>query len=203
MTKAKKKDIAGGLYFAFLMAAGLYVRYKLIQTALKPGYISKYYTLVDLAHSDTANTNGIYNVPDDQVIKNASEFALNFLDPLTEKLGYLVKHSWNSWYRTGELTHFLNTDPQEKGGYKYSDHETGFAVDLDSPGNVNNHEIVYTILKENYPFKQLILERGSWANPQWIHVSQIPGQNNGEILFYNGYSYTTVSRSALESLYGL
>lgn len=187
-----------------ILAAGILTKlyYKTAAKPLKEGYLSKYYTYDQLIHSNLANAHMIDNIPSAEVVEAAMYFAQNTLDPLTALLGYNLKQEGNSWFRTGELTNLIYTG--STGGYQYSDHEKGFAMDLDSPGNLNNHEIVYAILDSGIPFKQLILEKGSMEIPQWIHLSAEPGNNGSQILYLDASdNYIPIDRSDLETLYGI
>ncbi len=200
-----KDDKKAAIFAGVLLASSLLVRYLNSKAELPEGNISKYYTYYDVIHSSSADKAGIKNVPTPLQLKVAKAFALNYLDPLTDAIGHKIKMDWGSWFRTGELTHFLRTNPHVTGGYEYSDHETGFAADLDSPNNKLNHQIVYWILKLELPFKQLILEKGTKTEPHWVHLAIDPfnqSNNRGEILYYNGSSYSPVTRNSLKSLYG-
>jgi len=196
----RRENILAFSLLAAGLATRLFKRYGV--QPLQDGYLSKYYTYAQLIHSNLATAHMIENTPSPEVIEAAKYFAQNTLDPLTEMLGYTLKQPGNSWFRTGELTNLIYTG--SIGGYKKSDHEKGFAMDLDSPGNINNHEIIYTILNSKIPFKQLILEKGSLEVPQWIHLSVDPDNNTGQILYLNASDeYEAIDRSSLETLYGI
>jgi len=181
---------------AFL-GLGLYGLYSLIPK-FKGG---KYFTKDDLFGSGTANEFDINNRPPAHAIKTANLFIRDFLEPLINILGYVPYKKDNSWYRSDQLTYAIYYD--NPNGEKSSKHNEGGTMDMDSPGNVNNHEIAYTILKHDFPFNQLILEEGTIENPGWIHLSWLPGENKRQVGRIKNKVYSTLKEADLREIYGL
>ena len=170
MTDEQKAGILG----IGLLIAGLLIR----SLGSKEDFtIGEFYTVDQVGRSQTATANQIQNTPTQFHLAEARSFAVNVLDPLIKELGFVP--TVNSWYRTGELTNFLYTG--DKGGYKYSNHETAKTVDWDSPNDSRNHDIVQVILDTNTPFKELILEEGTMWDPGRIHLAWDPDNNKGDI----------------------
>lgn len=121
-------------------------------------------TLAECCRSQTAKRLGINNTPhDDNVIENLKAVAENVFQPCREYVGGPLYVS--SGYRSPELNVAI-------GGSKYSQHISGMALDLDADvfGGKTNAE-VFSFIKENCVFDQLIWEFGTDDNPDWIHVS--------------------------------
>ncbi len=155
----------------------------------------------DLFGSETADKYGINNKPSPKVIRIANKFVKEFLIPLTDLLGYVPYKSDNSWFRTDQLTFAIYHE--NPNGQKSSKHNEGGTMDLDSPGNTNNHEITYTILKHNLPFNQMILEEGTITRPGWIHLSWLPGENKRQVGRIKNKVYTTLKETDLRAIYHL
>lgn len=169
------------------IAAGVSVALFTIPLAAKflnPKFYSEYYTIRDVQNSPTANANQIYNVAPAKVRRNAQRFHNDFLVPLIAHIGF--RPNIGSWYRSQELNNFLYEIPPDEPD-KYSEHVEGYTADLDHP--TRNADIVRGIIELDLPFNQLILEKGTLTNPQWVHVSSKPSGNAREILFYNGSNY--------------
>ncbi len=163
-----------GIFGIGLLIAGLLIR----SLGSKEDFtIGEFYTVDQVGRSQTATANQIQNTPTQFHLAEARSFAVNVLDPLIKELGFVP--TVNSWYRTGELTNFLYTG--DKGGYRYSNHETAKTVDWDSPNDSRNHDIVQVILDTNTPFKELILEEGTMWDPGRIHLAWDPDNNKGDI----------------------
>ncbi len=148
-------------------------------------FTSRYYTLDDLTVSSTAESVGMweqFEKPPSYILKNANMIAREILDPLVEYLGYIP--GINSWYRIPELNDLV-------GGVPDSYHLDALALDLDASDPL---EIAQAVLELGLPFTELILEYGSPSNPSYIHLAYT-GENERELLFYNGSSYTPLSES--------
>lgn len=120
--------------------------------------MSKYFTIDELCHSDTANARGIDNTPTEEVKENLQALIDNVLDPLREAYGKPIYV--NSGYRCPALNKAV-------GGVSNSEHRTGNAADIDTNSYSENKKLFELAQKLNLPFRQLIDE----SNLSWVHIS--------------------------------
>jgi hypothetical protein len=125
--------------------------------------LSKYYTLGDLSTKPAASSyavkdqNGLTSA---QIVGNLKHLAVNVLDPIKEKYPDAII-----------TTGFRSSDPK-------SDHDKGFAVDIQFTGKSKNE--YYDIAKwieANTPYKQVLLEYAKKPDGRivtWIHVAASP-----------------------------
>ena len=132
--------------------------------------LSRNLTLKEATKSITAKRLGIENEPEAWEKKNLSVIAEEVFQKVRDH--FEVPIAVTSGYRCKELNEAI-------GGSKYSQHVQGRALDLDADvfGGVTNAEIFYYI-KECLDFDQLIWEFGDEAEPDWINVSYIRGDEN-------------------------
>lgn len=132
---------------------------------------SKYFSVKEFTHSDTAVKKGINNIPKaDYLVQNIQKSAEK-LDKLREYLGFPFIVS--SWFRCDELNKAV-------GGSLSSDHRNGFAIDL-----TTRKLDVITFAKSlaeaceklKIPYDQIIYEQ------TWVHISFAP-RNRGQKLTY-------------------
>ena len=125
--------------------------------------LSKNLSLEEVIKSTTAKRLGIDNTPDDWTTENLRQVALNVFQPLRDAFGCPIFVS--SGYRSADLNRAI-------GGSKRSQHVEGRALDLDADvfGRCTNAQI-FSWIKENVEFDQLIWEFGDESNPDWVHVS--------------------------------
>lgn len=128
----------------------------------------KYFTIEELCRSDKARQMGINNTPTDDIIDSLSDLVENVLDPAREMLGRPI--TVNSGYRCLELNKAV-------GGATTSQHVKGEAADL-TTGNREENKRLFEIIRDNFPFDQLIDEH----NFSWVHVSYRQGSNRKQIL---------------------
>lgn len=189
----KKGYVIGGLLALWLLL-----------NSNKTAALNKYFSLDDVTASDKANQLNIgqqFNPPV-AVIRNASRLAKHLINPILDWIidqnnnAVEVGYSASSWYRCDELNAAV-------GGSSTSDHLEGNAVDLNVfiAGEKRNDIIVRAVLAQNLPFDQLIIELGTYDRPGWIHLSYKPGNNDHQILRYDGNSYVNVSREWAEDYY--
>src|SRR4030095_3257744 len=110
--------------------------------------ISKYFTLDEVIHSDTALRLGIDNSIPQGLLPTIIDTA-NRMDIVREYLGKPCPVS--SWYRCLELNRILRSKDT-------SDHPKGRAVDFTSPEFGTPLEVCKAIVHSSIKFKQLILE---------------------------------------------
>lgn len=152
----------------------------------------KYFTINELTHSDTAVKLKLDNTPSKDVIYNLTKLVDTILDPLRELYGKPIRIS--SGYRSEKVNKAV-------GGSSTSQHrclERSAAADIcviNKDGSVNTTETrkLYDIIVNNkLPFDQIILEKGTKTNPQWIHVSYDESRSRRQKLYYNGKSYIAI-----------
>ena len=149
----------------------------------------RYFTIEELCYSATAKRLGIDNSPNKEVVENLNKLVENVLVPLREKYGKPIMVS--SGYRCEKLNKAV-------GGAAKSQHLTGKAADImvvNKDGSVNTKEtrkLYDIIVKQQLPFDQIILEKGTQQNPQWVHVSYDERQCRRERLFFDGRRYIKI-----------
>ena len=140
--------------------------------------LSKNFALDEFTKSATANRLGISNMPDPVAISNLQALVDNVLQPLRDAMGFPIVIS--SGYRSKVLNEAIK-------GAVNSQHMKGQAADIVGL----NKPAMFTYIKDNLPFDQLIWEAGTNSSPDWIHVSYNSAFNRKQVLRYvpgQGYS---------------
>ena len=132
----------------------------------------KYFTIEELCRSETADKYGIGNHPTKDIERNLIDLVNNVLDPLREAIGAPI--TVNSGYRSPILN-------MKVGGASTSQHTKGEAADITRGSRAQNKNL-FSWLKENCDFDQLIGEFGDAACPEWVHVSYRRGNNRKQVL---------------------
>lgn len=199
MPQKKKKDENYGLLAVLLLGGAV----ALLKAGKKgEDYFSKHWTLEDFTRSDVATQYGIAEqfTPGVQERNNGQLFATHILDPIVDCLG--GKPRINSWFRSKALN-----DKLIALGYSASptsEHMEGYTTDLhwEVDGENLTANIVKCVLEQNLPYRQMIIEEGTWARPAWVHISWNKDNRPQQILRYtkNG-GYSNVSRSKAENIY--
>lgn len=123
---------------------------------------SKYFSIKEMLHSDTAERLKIDNTPiSDEIVDNI-QYLMNRLDEIRE--GYGKPIYINSAYRCPKLN-------QAVGGVSSSYHQMGLAADLRFDPDLKDYII------KNCHFDKLIEERSKYA--VWIHI-QFKRERNEE-----------------------
>lgn len=139
--------------------------------------LSEHLTLEEVTASVTARKLGIENDPTEEHLANLRALAGAIFEPLRVNLGKPIYVS--SGYRSEALN--LATP----GRAHKSQHLTGEALDLDQQGRetgVTNRD-VFLWIRDNLPFDQLIWEKGTDVEPDWVHVSYTRDRKRrGEVL---------------------
>lgn len=131
--------------------------------------ISKHISYKEATFSQTATRRDIDNTPSKEVLKRMQAVAENVFEPLRAHVGGPIKI--NSFYRSPLLNAAI-------GGAKSSQHIRGEAIDIDDTlGNMSNKDM-FTFIKDELDFDQLIWEFGDDDNPAWVHVSYVSPKNN-------------------------
>lgn len=124
--------------------------------------LSQNFTLDEMTRSEYATRNCIDNIPSADVLGNLQDLCNQLLEPLRSLVGLPVKVT--SGYRCAELNKAI-------GGSPKSEHIQGFAADIKVGGL--DTKTLYSFIKKNFRFTQLILEFYEEGKPSsgWVHVS--------------------------------
>lgn len=126
--------------------------------------LSRNFTLAELTDTDT----GLPNNPSQEEIRNLKLLVQKVLQPVRDKFGVI---NVTSGYRSPMVNSAV-------GGSATSDHVHGRAADI----QCEDMATVFKYIRKNLPFKQLIWEFGTDAQPKWIHVAYDANNNKGEVL---------------------
>lgn len=159
--------------------------------------ISRHITQREALRSMTAKRRGISNIPNEIQIENLKEIANKVYEPLREHFG--VKIYIGSMFRSLVLNKALR-------GARNSQHmaNKGAAMDLDADvyEMVTNEEI-FTYIKDNLVFDQLISEGVENGHIEWVHCSYNNNKNRKQVLIMyreNGKSkYLPYTEEALNN----
>lgn len=122
-------------------------------------YLTNNFKLREFTFSSIASAaNIVNNVQNNTILHSIVQLCENVLQPLRDALGPV---NILSGYRCEELNVIV-------GGAPNSQHMRGEAADICVPG-VPAHKL-YTYIRDNYDFDQLILET-SKTGYTWVHVS--------------------------------
>jgi hypothetical protein len=169
--------------------------------------LTPHFTVREMLRSNTAQREGIENLPEQEHIDNARLLSKHVFEPTREEFGPL---SPQSWFRGEELEKFICKSAidqwlkrrPEKTVQDYlarKDHPKGYAGDIEKIG-VSNYDLACWI-RDNCQYKQLILEFPNVNDDRagWVHVSYDPNELrmecltttrvNGRILWRNGILY--------------
>ena len=131
--------------------------------------ISEHITYAEAIHSNTAKRKSIDNTPNPTQVENMKLLSEKVFEPLREWVGGPIKV--NSFFRSPELNEAI-------GGSKTSQHCKGQAIDIDDVYGYKTNAEMYTWIKENLDFDQMIWEFGTDMNPNWIHISYVSKEDN-------------------------
>lgn len=131
--------------------------------------ISKHISYKEATFSQTATRKDIDNIPNEEVLERMRTVAENVFEPLRAHVGGPIKI--NSFYRSIMLNTAI-------GGSKSSQHTRGEAIDLDDTLGCMSNKDMFTFIKDELDFDQLIWEFGDDENPAWVHVSYVSPENN-------------------------
>jgi hypothetical protein len=131
-------------------------------------------TYAEATRSETAQKQGITNIPDAASLSAMKRTAERIFEPLRAYIGEPVRI--NSFFRTPQVNTLI-------GGSATSQHMKGEAMDIGrlAGSNYSNAELFWFI-RENLEFDQLIWEHGTDTDPDWVHVSLKPSGNRREVL---------------------
>lgn len=126
--------------------------------------LSRDFILSEFTDTDT----GLPNNPSQDEIRNLKLLVQKVLQPVRDKFGVI---NVTSGYRSPGVNSAV-------GGSAISDHVHGRAADI----QCDDMATVFKYIRKNLPFKQLIWEFGTDAQPKWIHVAYDANNNKGEVL---------------------
>lgn len=126
--------------------------------------LSRDFILSEFTDTDT----GLPNNPSQDEIRNLKLLVQKVLQPVRDKFGVI---NVTSGFRSPEVNSAV-------GGSATSDHVHGRAADIQCEDMAS----VFKYIRKNLPFKQLIWEFGTDAQPKWIHVAYDANNNKGEVL---------------------
>lgn len=132
-------------------------------TNMGAGMLGKYFSYDELIDSPTCESEGIDNTPNADQIANAQALVENVLDPIREYIDLPVIVT--SFFRGQECN-------DEIGGADESKHLEAKAADIVTfkDGIRRNDLILDAVEALDLPFDRLIREKGTFDNPQWIHI---------------------------------
>ena len=131
--------------------------------------ISKHISYNEAVHSATAKRRGIENVPNEDQLDNMYRVAEFIFEPLRLYVGGAIKIT--SFFRSEELNTAI-------GGSTKSQHCKGQAIDIDDVFGYKTNYEMFTYIRDNLDFDQLIYEFGSNDNPDWVHCSYVSKKEN-------------------------
>jgi len=126
--------------------------------------LSRDFILSEFTDTDT----GLPNNPSQEEIRNLKLLVQKVLQPVRDKFGVI---NVTSGFRSPGVNSAV-------GGSATSDHVHGRAADI----QCEDMATVFKYIRKNLPFKQLIWEFGTDAQPKWIHVAYDANNNKGEVL---------------------
>ncbi len=144
--------------------------------------VSEHISMNEAIKSQTATRNSIDNTPSDLQLANMQRVANDCFEPLRRAKNVPIGIS--SFFRCPNLNKAI-------GGSTTSQHcatedKAGInaaAIDIDADiyGGITNKEI-FTWLKANVEFDQLIWEFGTDDDPAWVHISKREHTNRNQVL---------------------
>lgn len=160
------------------------------------GVLSKDFTRADLVRSATALRLGIAEQfePPGFVIRAARRFAQKVLQPVANYSNLDIRIT--SWWRAAR------TNAAIPGSVSDSRHLKAEAVDWTAykMGMRVNGLLAQAVIKSGVPFTKMILEYGSLANPQYIHLAYTPGDNRQIVLRKTSAGYSTLTHDQVLSI---
>ena len=156
------------------------------------GKVSKYVSLAEVTHSNTAISRGLVNIPTEEQLVLIKEVCEKVFDKLREHTGGPIKI--NSVFRGPELNKAIggSKTSQHCVGLDTSKRSYGAAMDIDDYywrkgiNKFNNTEMGDWI-RENLDYDQLIYEKPVYGYSGWIHFSYRPdGKNRKQNLIFLG-----------------
>lgn len=139
--------------------------------------ITPNFTYEELIYSETAEAEGIGNIPDAFQLSKLTTLCWQVLQPARNELGRPIKIT--SGFRSFALNRAVGSEDS-------SQHPKGEAGDIKCYNNIKLFQIIYKL-----EFDQLIIEKPDENGyPSWLHVSYTLEQaNRNQILVWDGGEY--------------
>lgn len=132
--------------------------------------ISEHISWEEATRTDT----GLQNIPDEETIEKMELVAEMVFEKLRTYISEPIQI--DSFYRSKEVNDKI-------GGSATSQHIKGEAIDIRAFQNSGYTTAdLFVFIKEKLTFDQLIWERGTAKNPDWVHVSYSGTKNRNEVL---------------------
>jgi len=137
--------------------------------------ITAHVSYKEVTKSNTAIRKGIENIPSGEQMENIKLLCENIFEPLRKHVGGPI--AINSLFRSVELNRAI-------GGSSSSQHcaINGAAIDIDDTLGYMSNADMFSFIKDNLDFDQMIWEYGDDENPDWVHVSYKSTKNRKQIL---------------------
>lgn len=148
----------------------------------------KYFKLKEFAVSSSYPK--LAEIPTGEIKTNIENLVDKLLDPIREYIKTPI--TITSGYRNEKLNNAVK-------GAKNSNHLYGYAADCICGNNKDdNLKIVYAILDLNLDYDEIIIEKGTLENPQWIHIALKPHGNRKKFLYSpDGRTYRQVKKEKI------
>ena len=143
--------------------------------------LSPHFTLQEMTKSQTAQRQGISNIPNKAHVASLQALCREVLEPIRDNFKRPI--TITSGYRSKELCKAIGSSAK-------SQHAKGEAADFEIR-TIPNIDLARWI-RDNLEFDQLILEfyDGIDPNSGWVHVSyRADGKNRKQCLTYDGKRY--------------
>ena len=143
--------------------------------------LSPHFTLQEMTKSQTAQRQGISNIPNKAHVASLQALCREVLEPIRDNFKRPI--TITSGYRSKELCKAIGSSAK-------SQHAKGEAADFEIR-TIPNIDLAKWI-RDNLEFDQLILEfyDGIDPNSGWVHVSyRADGKNRKQCLTYDGKRY--------------
>ena len=124
--------------------------------------MSKYFTLEEMTHSNTAVRLKIDNTPNATQKRDLLRL-MDYLDGIREEFGEPIKVT--SGFRSWDINHAV-------GGVKKSQHLAGQAADIVPAKSPERLRDLFDIIRKRGGFQQVIYERNGQS--VWVHVAIPP-----------------------------
>lgn len=133
-------------------------------------HLSRYLTLQDAIKARP----GFNNFPDEYQKRAMIFWGVQIFDPICEHFG--IVPFLHSVFRNEAYNKAIGGDPN-------SQHKNGEAGDLDFDNipKAPNNKALFDFVVRNLNFDQVIWEKGTNENPDWVHISHVNGVNRHKI----------------------
>lgn len=137
-------------------------------------HLSKYLTLQDAIKARP----GFNNIPNEAQMKALTYWGLHVLDPIVEHFG--VMPFLHSVFRNEAYNRAIGGAP---GSQHMALPGKGAAGDLDYDNipKAPNNKALFDFAARNLNFDQIIWEKGTNENPDWVHISIVDGVNRKKL----------------------